>query len=278
VTIGDPGNPSDTTGSPNPAGSVNYVYRIGKYEINRDMIEKANREGGLGIPLANMFEGNGPNRPASGISWFAAARFANWLNSSSGHPAAYKFNDGGFELWQPGDLGFDAANRFRNGLAHYFLPSADEWYKAAYYDSQSGVYFDFPTGSDTAPTPVAGGTVTGTAVYGQSRSAFPAEIMQAGGLSPYGTMAQGGNVFEWEETEYDLVNDDPLAHRGERGGDWGYGSDILAASFRSGFFPTNDDINNGFRVASIPEPSSLLIALGLPVAVMYQSRKEAVRA
>lgn len=35
VTIGDPGNPPDTTDNPNPAGSVNYVYRIGKYEISR---------------------------------------------------------------------------------------------------------------------------------------------------------------------------------------------------------------------------------------------------
>ena len=33
VTIGNPGNPADTTGDPNPAGSVPYEYRIGKYEI-----------------------------------------------------------------------------------------------------------------------------------------------------------------------------------------------------------------------------------------------------
>jgi hypothetical protein len=41
VTIGNPGNPADTTGSPNPAGKVDYVYRIGTYEISRDMITKA---------------------------------------------------------------------------------------------------------------------------------------------------------------------------------------------------------------------------------------------
>jgi hypothetical protein len=27
-------NPADTTGSPNPAGSVPYSYRIGKHEIS----------------------------------------------------------------------------------------------------------------------------------------------------------------------------------------------------------------------------------------------------
>ena len=31
VTIGNPGNAADTTGDPNPAGSVAYEYRIGKF-------------------------------------------------------------------------------------------------------------------------------------------------------------------------------------------------------------------------------------------------------
>jgi hypothetical protein len=39
--------PADTTGNPIPAGSVPYVYRMGKYEISRKMIENANAEGGL---------------------------------------------------------------------------------------------------------------------------------------------------------------------------------------------------------------------------------------
>ena len=157
VTIGDPGNPADTAGKPNPAGSVDYLYRIGKYEISRDMIEKANAEGSLGITLLDMTDlgGNGPNQPATGISWYEAATFTNWLNSSSGHSVAYKFSDGSFELWQPGDSGYDAANPFRNHLAHYFLPSVHEWYKAAFYDPQAGVYYHFATGSNTPPTPVA---------------------------------------------------------------------------------------------------------------------------
>jgi hypothetical protein len=54
VTIGNPGNAADTSGDPNPAGRVNYVYNIGKYEVSRDMIEKANAAGGLGITLADM--------------------------------------------------------------------------------------------------------------------------------------------------------------------------------------------------------------------------------
>lgn len=40
----------------------------------------------------------------------------------------------------------------------------------------------------------------------QTIAAGPADITLAGGLSPYGTMGQGGNVYEWMETEDDLAN------------------------------------------------------------------------
>lgn len=42
VTIGSPGNAADTTGAPNPAGSVGYVYGIGTYEVSEVMIDKYN--------------------------------------------------------------------------------------------------------------------------------------------------------------------------------------------------------------------------------------------
>jgi len=61
VRIGNPGNAYDATGSPGDAGSVAYNYNIGKYEISRDMINKANSGGSLGITLADMtsYGGNG---------------------------------------------------------------------------------------------------------------------------------------------------------------------------------------------------------------------------
>jgi len=67
VTIGNPGNAADTTGSPNPVGSVAYTYNLGKYEVSRDMITKANSAGGLGITIDNLngLGGNGVNKPAS---------------------------------------------------------------------------------------------------------------------------------------------------------------------------------------------------------------------
>ena len=73
VTIGDEGNAADTTGF----GSVNYSYKLGKYEISREAIDKANFSGGLGITLQDysyLPNGNGLLKPASGISWFEAAK------------------------------------------------------------------------------------------------------------------------------------------------------------------------------------------------------------
>jgi formylglycine-generating enzyme len=49
VTIGNAGNPPDTTDRPVTDGAVAYSYRIGKYEISERMIAKANAMGGLGI-------------------------------------------------------------------------------------------------------------------------------------------------------------------------------------------------------------------------------------
>jgi formylglycine-generating enzyme len=287
VPIGNPGNAAHTTGNPNPAGSVGYNYRMGKYEVSRDMINKANADGNLGITLADMasFGGNGANRPATGVSWNEAARYVNWLNTSKGFAPAYKFElqpgDVGYnananiQLWQAGDSGYNAANAFRNSQARYFLPSMDEWYKAAYYDPNAnggaGGYWIFPTGSDTLNA-VSGGTAEGTAVYGQPTSQGPADIDNTGGLSSYGVMGMGGNVWELEETTFDLLNSSPSSVRGVRGGDWDGNPIFLSASFRFNRDPTFGDINLGFRVASIPEPSSAALLM-LGSLGLWQRRK-----
>lgn len=292
VTVGNPGNPADTTGDPNPAGAVPYVYNIGKYEISRDAIEKANLEGGLGITLADMSFVTGGTRaemPATEVTWNEAARFVNYLNTSQGYPAAYKFGkqpgevgydpNANISLWQAGDPGYDANNLFRNSLAHYSLPSTDEWYKAAYYDPNAnggaGGYWDYPTGSDSIPTPVASGTDAGTAVWGQVGG--PADTRLAGGLSPYGTMAQGGNVLEWEEDGF-LFWGDPSAERSLQGGYWwNYGVHIsplaLSATSRGSADPNNEEFFNGFRVASIPEPSTAYLGALSTIGLLRWRRR-----
>ena len=266
VTIGNPGNAADTTGSPNPAGSVAYTYNLGKYEVSRNMIIKANAAGSLGITMNSMnsFGGNRLLTPATGITWYEAASYVNWLNTSTGGTAAYKFDGSGtFQLWSSTDAGYNANNPFRNSSAKFWLPSTDEWYKGA-YGKADGSWSNFPNGTDSAPTAVAGGTDANTAVYGQSVLTGPADITNAGGLSVYGTMGQGGNVLEWNETAYDGINSGAGENRNLRGGQWESASSALGASSRTSYNPSIEDVLVGFRVASVPEPSTgLLVALGL---------------
>jgi formylglycine-generating enzyme required for sulfatase activity len=276
VTIGNPGNAADTTGSPNPAGAVAYTYNLGKYEVSRDMITKANSAGSLGITLADMasYGGNGVNRPATGITWYEAAKYVNWLNTSTGNTAAYKFDEGGtFQLWSSTDAGYNSNNLFRNSLAKYWLPSRDEWYKAA-YGNLNGTWNNYPTGSDSAPTAVAGGTAANTAVYQGQTS--PANITSAGGLSAYGTMAQGGNVWEWMESAHDGSNNTAGESRELRGGAWYYsGSNDLDASLGRYSIPAEGfSFDFGFRVASVPEPSAFsLLAIGLGGLAIVRRRR-----
>ena len=267
VEIGSPGNADDSTGSPTQAGRVDYTYQMGKHEVSEDMITKFNAS----QPLTITKDARGQDKPATSVSWNEAARFVNWLNTSQGFQAAYNFTSGGVndnialwssaEAWQLG-----GENLYRHKDAEYWLPSMDEWYKAAFYDPNTNTYFDFATGSDTAPIAVSSGTAAGTAVYNHNFAHGPADITMAGGLSPFGIMGLGGNVYEWEETSFDLNNSAVSSVRGFRGGFWRSNSDFLSSSNRFDGEPAIENGDGiGFRVASlsssapVPEPGSLAV-------------------
>lgn len=258
VTIGEPGNPADITSLPIPAGSVGYVYRMAKYEISEQMIDKANALGGLGITK----DTRGPDKPATSVTWFEAAWFVNWLNTSTGHTPAYKFDAAGaFQLWAPGDVGYDPSNLLRNSHAKYFLPSADEWHKAAYYDPVANSYWDYPTGSDSVPDGigVVGDPLFDAVFHDGASNPQPNDVTDVGLLSPNGTAGQGGNIQEWHETAFNVAGTE---QRSLQGGSWIASSIALAAfsprqrnplSFESGSL--------GLRVTSIvPEPTTIVLA------------------
>jgi formylglycine-generating enzyme required for sulfatase activity len=281
VTIGDAGNAADTSGAPNPAGAVGRIYDIGKFEVSEDMITKFNASQSLQITKNTR----GTAKPATNVSWNEAARFVNWLNTSTGNQAAYKFTTSGvndnIDLWTSGEAGYDVNNKYRNSLAKYFLPSYNEWYKAAYYNPTNSTYYDYPNGSNTAPTAVASGTANNTAVYGGGSVTVPADVNLAGGLSPYGVMGLGGNVNEWEESSFDRANSSVSVSRGYRGGTWSDFSSGLSSSSRGSNNPSGSSHVIGFRVASlpssaaaVPEPTSMAIfGLGALATAYRTGRK-----
>lgn len=260
VLINAPGNPLP---APPLAGAVNYTFWIGKHEVSTAAVEAANRQGDLGITI----DARRPEQPATGVSWWEAARFANWLNASQGHPLAYKFDSQGkFEVWTAADPGYDPDNPFRNRRARYFLPSSDEWHKAAYYDPQAQRYWDYPTGSNETPDGIDfPGDPEFTAVfYDGAFNGEPNAVTDVGVLSPFGTAGQGGNVLEWLETSgtRDFLGAYPS--RWVHGGNWHNAANVLLRQHGMAIGPSFEGDKLGFRIASaVPEPSGAALALAL---------------
>ena len=271
VDIGNTGNAADTT----TYGAVPYEYRASIYEISQDAITKATASG-----MANVTAGAWTgNQPAANISWYEAAAFVNFLNTNSGKTAAYDltFSSGSWSMalwsseqaWTAG-----GTNLYRNKNAFYFLPSENEWYKAAYYNPAGSNYFLYPTASSSVPTAVASGTNEGSAVY--RPALVPAIVDSAGGSSPHGTMGQGGNVREWNESAFDDSNNiSSELRRAIRGGGWANAEISLRSSNRLGADPTGEVGNLGFRVASVPEPSAYALLLMAGAGWLLWKRRKA---
>ena len=263
VTVGNPGNANDTTGY----GGVSYNYNIGVYDISQTQLSQAAASSGYNLG-GGAWTGS---QPAANVDWYQAAAFVNYLNTSQGYAPAYNLTFSGstpigVSAWTGSNIWtLGGTDYIRNAHAEYFLPSENEFYKAAYY-SPGGTYYQYATGSNTAPTAVASGTAAGTAVYNGVTSQ-PAAVNQAGGLSPYGTMGQSGNLFQWNETDYSDPTNNSFNYPVLRGGAWYYPSNDLSSSYRNYSNPASSYDIIGFRVASVesvPEPSTyLLVVVGL---------------
>ena len=278
VTVGDPGNTADT--APAGYGAVTTSFQIMKYEFtnqqytdflnsvdasgtnpysvyNNDM--GSNARGGISFTSGNAsgskyaIRSNMGDKPVNYVSWFDAARVSNWLmngatSSSSTETGAYTLN------------GATSGNApaVNNG-ATFYIPTEDQWYKAAYYKggSTNAGYWDYATQSDTAPTAVtADGTGIGSAgstgnfanynviADWNSQDGNVTTVGTNGGPSAYGAFDMGGNAFGWN----DLTG--AAGSRGLRGG--GYGSDAfrLSSSARLDRFPSFEGDSTGFRLAS----------------------------
>ena len=286
VPVGNPGNAGEWSGESHGGGGSNRIcgavadtYFIGKYAASNTEYaafltavdpDGSNPNGLWDSAMGIQHAGGGvynptaglEKRPVNNVSFFDILRFANWLHNGQGtgdtENGAYDLSLGDSVVRKPG--------------ATWFLPNEDEWYKAAYHKNNgvTGDYWNFPTDSDTAPTPVTSGTDPNTAVYGDT-PAGPADVDNCGGLSPYGTMGQGGNTWEWNETLWT----DPANNRGIRGGPWNASEILLHAAFRWRTITGDQSDTIGFRVATtVPEPGSItLLVMGLLALAFVPWRK-----
>jgi formylglycine-generating enzyme required for sulfatase activity len=312
VTVGDPGNAADTAVMDDATtgyGAVPYTYRIGTYDttlsqycqflnavaktdtyglFNSVMAEWYPTNPGLNLGITQSGSvgsysysvmGNG-NVPAFGVTWGDAARFCNWLqnNQPVGDEGAGTTETGAYTLNGAVDnAGLMAITR--NAGAMYFIPSENEWYKAAYYKGggTNAGYWSYPTQSNTAPSNVLSATGTNNANYFNGVYTDPTNYQTPVGAfaaspGPYGTYDMGGDVFQWNEG---FVNSDS---RGLRGGDDNLSSDYLISTERSNYAAPPEDVWStiGFRVASVPEPGSIALLAGMAVLMLLYCRRKHV--
>ena len=246
VTIGNAGNAADSTGY----GAVGYEYRIGKYEVTNAQWNAFTTA--AGAPTGNdpsaydtsaYYTGN--QQPTNVLSWFEAAQFCNYLTSGDKSQGVYQFSG---DNANPGDF-LSILDHENAGTIYgtaYFLPTEDEWYKAAYYTGSG--YSTYANGTDVAP--VAGVDATYDNVFDH-----PWDI-GTGTIEQNGTFDMMGNVWEWNEAATETAG----FSRGVRGGSFEHYDYHLASSYRGDAQPAQELSHIGFRVASeVPEPATLLL-------------------
>ncbi|MFZ4681418.1 MAG: formylglycine-generating enzyme family protein [Terrimicrobiaceae bacterium] len=302
ATVGDTGNAADplNSGSLPGIGSVATVYNIATTEVNLiQYTEFLNAVDPNGLNPNSLYNGSMATelniagisftsvaaagskyavigsglRPVTYVSWNDSARFVNWLHNGQGSGST---ESGVYDM----SLGMPT----RSSTAGYWIPSEDEWYKAAYYDpSVSGPsddYWLYPTSSDSAPGNVVGAganranyknavfSVTQSVIHDSNQNYLTDGGAFSTSPSFYGTYDQGGNVFEWNDTVI------AGSFRGLRGGSWFDGENSLRSSSRALDGPSSEFILGGFRVASVPEPStSALLLLGGATLFLNRRRK-----
>ena len=218
LKVEDAGNPPDV----NCTGCVPYVYEIARTSLsNSDWCEFLNHmegdnangfyhkdmtSGVLGGIIRNgdeyLAKSGWEKKPVVYVNYISLVKYCNWLESGDAEAGAY-------------DLSFTPPKRVVG--AHYFLPTDDEWYKAAYYDPREKRYWRYPTCSDDQPS-------LGQANYecGDELSVGPpyylADVDDFGDTpSPWGAVQMGGNAWEYLEDCYEK----PLGNK-LRGGSFGY--------------------------------------------------------
>ena len=330
VTVGNPGNANNPAASGiyggvayDYYGGVAYDYQIGKYDVtigqytaflnavaatdtyslyNSSMrtngyIAGISRTGKSGHYAYSVL--GSADRPITYVSWWDSARFSNWMangqpsgvqNSTTTENGAYNVNG----ATSGGAVAKNAANPNTGAAPTFYIPTENEWYKAAYYSPNYGGagvggYYAYATQSDRAPGNVVGSEANQANYYNGVLSVTQLNefddnqtyLTDVGAFtnsgSFYGTFDQIGNVWQWND-----LDGAPGSSRGYRGSSW---YDNLAAFYMSSYSstalsdPSLEEDFLGFRLASpvrvlssghsgVPEidPNGLSAVLGLLAA------------
>lgn len=326
VQVGNPGNTAQ-----DGYGAVAYEYWIGKNHVTigqyAEFLNAVAKTNDRGLYNASMFTdqrirgieqtgsdgawvytpagplGTNPvgaqsaaNRPITYVSWFDAARFANWMANGkpTGAAGPTTTDNGAYDLGTATSGNAPAKNTINpnTGAAPtFYIPTENEWYKSAYYSPVKGGlgspgYYTYGTQSDTEPG--NGGTSSATALANkdlanQANYRSSARYAVTGmttnitstsnqnvltdvgtftnSASYYGAFDMSGNVFDWNDLD-GLASSG--SSRGLRGGNWIFNASSSSSSFRLTDVPSQEGIGIGFRLTSpvaVPEPSTWVMGL-----------------
>ncbi|MEA5486626.1 SUMF1/EgtB/PvdO family nonheme iron enzyme [Pseudanabaena sp. CCNP1317] len=226
-TIGDAGNPAYTYFNINQTasvGRVDYEYRIATTEttvaqyarfvdVYRHFVPQneainlaGNSLGWLGNDAAGSpayaIPSGWESRPAY-ASFRYFARMANWL-----HHGAPDLANASHDTFAVGAYD-DTVTGTRTPGARVWIPSRDEWVKAAHWDPNrngpgEGGYWLFPDASDEQLMPgdpaMGGETSAGNAVEWPSEQFRPWDVGSYGDVqTPWGLLDASGGAREWTE-------------------------------------------------------------------------------
>ncbi|MFZ2874186.1 MAG: SUMF1/EgtB/PvdO family nonheme iron enzyme [Phycisphaerales bacterium] len=306
ATITHPSNPAysgfDPFGYVTGRGSVAYEYRLARTEVSTaQWLEFFNTFMGTATPPPHMstprhwsagldpnYQGPGVQYRLSGlanagqtagygVTWRTAAMYCNWLhNNKSSDPAAVMTGAYDVSTFFDNPDGTFTDQATHSPGARYWIPTLDEWLKAAHWDpnhSDNGGWWTYSNGSDIpltyGPPPSFGGDGTGQANAVFRLPNFAHYDIPLGSYpdtpSIWGLLDIAGSGSEWTET-IRTVNGrmyrrfDGSSAGGSAGGDVVYGGGDQSPWSISGDF--------SLRLASSVASPSVCGILGLSLCVL----------
>ncbi|CAG0981402.1 hypothetical protein PHYC_01786 [Phycisphaerales bacterium] len=304
VTVGAPGNApytgNDPFGHVTGRGAVAYDYRIAKYEVTtQQWVDFVNTfkarpdpvpSSVLPLPVVwgavvdTSYPGPGTRyrvadapgaamRPVYGIEWRTAARYANWLHNDMSD-SVLALADGAYDTSTFGD---NPDGTFTDQVTHhpdarYWIPTLDEWLKAAHYDPDrygpgQGGWWQYSNGSDTPyqygpPEGYPGGSGANQANAGFNLPDFGEFAIPLNSypvVSPWGLLDVAGGAREWNE-EIRVIPQVGWYRRMDGSASGGTIAAAQASDILYGMAAGRPDSNIEFstiRIASIPSPGGL---------------------